>query len=32
VRRAFATHFVAEGTWVYRADVQNVFPLNSDLS
>jgi phytanoyl-CoA hydroxylase len=32
VRRAFATHFVAEGTWIYRADVQNVFPLNSDLS
>jgi len=24
VRRAFATHFVAEGTWVFRADVQNV--------
>ena len=23
VRRAFATHFVAEGTWVFRADVQN---------
>jgi chlorinating enzyme len=23
VRRAFATHFVAEGTWLYRADVQN---------
>ncbi len=26
VRRAFATHFVAEGTWVLRADVQNVVP------
>jgi ectoine hydroxylase-related dioxygenase (phytanoyl-CoA dioxygenase family) len=24
VRRAFATHFVAEGTWVMRADVQEV--------
>ena len=24
VRRAFATHFVAEGTWVARADVQDV--------
>lgn len=24
VRRAFATHFVAEGTWVLRADVQDV--------
>ena len=24
VRRAFATHFVARGTWVFRADVQNV--------
>lgn len=24
VRRAFATHFVAEGTWVLRADVQQV--------
>ena len=23
VRRAFATHFVAEGTWVMRADVQH---------
>jgi len=23
VRRAFATHFVADGTWVFRADVQN---------
>ena len=22
VRRAFATHFVAQGTWVFRADVQ----------
>jgi ectoine hydroxylase-related dioxygenase (phytanoyl-CoA dioxygenase family) len=27
VRRAFATHFVAEGTWVLRADVQDVFPV-----
>jgi phytanoyl-CoA hydroxylase len=26
VRRAFATHFVSEGTWVLRADVQNVVP------
>lgn len=26
VRRAFATHFIAEGTWVVRADVQNVVP------
>lgn len=26
VRRAFATHFVGEGTWVLRADVQNVVP------
>ncbi len=26
VRRAFATHFVAEGTWVLRADVQDVTP------
>jgi phytanoyl-CoA hydroxylase len=26
VRRAFATHFVAEGTWVLRADVQAVVP------
>ena len=26
VRRAFATHFIAEGTWVLRADVQNVVP------
>ena len=26
VRRAFATHFVAEGTWLLRADVQNVVP------
>jgi phytanoyl-CoA hydroxylase len=26
VRRAFATHFVAEGTWVLRADVQEVVP------
>lgn len=24
VRRAFATHFVAEGTWLFRADVQQV--------
>jgi ectoine hydroxylase-related dioxygenase (phytanoyl-CoA dioxygenase family) len=24
VRRAFATHFVADGTWVLRADVQGV--------
>ena len=27
VRRAFATHFVAEGTWVLRADVQNTVPV-----
>jgi phytanoyl-CoA hydroxylase len=26
VRRAFATHFVAESTWVFRADVQDVVP------
>lgn len=26
VRRAFATHFVAEGTWVLRADVQEIVP------
>ena len=26
VRRAFATHFVAEGTWVFRADVQQTVP------
>ncbi len=26
VRRAFATHFVAEGTWLFRADVQAVVP------
>ena len=27
VRRAFATHFVAEGTWVFRADVQHTVPV-----
>jgi phytanoyl-CoA hydroxylase len=26
VRRAFPTHFVAEGTWLYRADVQETVP------
>jgi phytanoyl-CoA hydroxylase len=26
VRRAFATHFVADGTWVFRADVQGIVP------
>lgn len=26
VRRAFATHFVANGTWVFRADVQQLVP------
>ena len=26
VRRAFATHFVAQGTWLYRADVQSLVP------
>ncbi len=26
VRRAFATHYVAEGTWLLRADVQDVVP------
>jgi ectoine hydroxylase-related dioxygenase (phytanoyl-CoA dioxygenase family) len=26
VRRAFATHFVAEGTWLFRADVQSTVP------
>lgn len=26
VRRAFATHYVAEGVWVYRADVQDLTP------
>ncbi|MEW6510959.1 MAG: phytanoyl-CoA dioxygenase family protein [Bacteroidota bacterium] len=28
VRRAFATHFVAPGTWVFRADVQAVMPVS----
>ena len=27
VRRAFATHYVAEGTWVARADVQETVPV-----
>jgi ectoine hydroxylase-related dioxygenase (phytanoyl-CoA dioxygenase family) len=27
VRRAFATHFVARGTWVYRCDVQDLFAV-----
>ncbi len=27
VRRAFATHFVAAGTWVFRADVQDLMPV-----
>lgn len=27
VRRAFATHYVAEGTWVFRADVQEIVPV-----
>jgi chlorinating enzyme len=27
VRRAFATHFVARGTWVFRRDVQDVVPV-----
>ena len=27
IRRAFATHFVAAGTWVFRADVQDVMPV-----
>ena len=27
VRRAFATHFVAGGTWVYRCDVQEIVPV-----
>ena len=27
VRRAFATHYVAEGTWVVRADVQETVPV-----
>jgi ectoine hydroxylase-related dioxygenase (phytanoyl-CoA dioxygenase family) len=26
VRRAFATHFVARGTWMFRADVQDMVP------
>jgi len=26
VRRAFATHYVPEGTWVFRQDVQDVMP------
>ncbi len=26
IRRAFATHFIAEGTWMFRADVQAVVP------
>jgi ectoine hydroxylase-related dioxygenase (phytanoyl-CoA dioxygenase family) len=25
-RRAFATHYVAEGTWVFRTDVQQTVP------
>lgn len=25
-RRAFATHYVREDTWVYRTDIQNVVP------
>jgi ectoine hydroxylase-related dioxygenase (phytanoyl-CoA dioxygenase family) len=28
VRRAFATHFVARGTWVERCDVQDVVPAS----
>ena len=27
VRRAFATHFVKEGTWVLRSDVQSLAPV-----
>jgi hypothetical protein len=27
VRRAFAVHYVPQGTWMYRADVQNVAPV-----
>lgn len=26
VRRAFATHYVLEGTWLFRADVQDLVP------
>ncbi len=26
VRRAFATHYVSEGTWLFRADVQDIVP------
>ncbi len=26
VRRAFATHFIPEGAWMYRTDVQDVMP------
>jgi ectoine hydroxylase-related dioxygenase (phytanoyl-CoA dioxygenase family) len=31
VRRAFATHFVAQGTWLYRADVQQVVPAEQPI-
>ena len=27
-RRAFATHFIQEGTWIYRQDLQNTTPLH----
>lgn len=30
VRRAFATHFVADGTWVLRADVQETFAVRTE--
>ncbi len=26
-RRAFATHFVQEGTWIFRRDLQDIVPL-----
>ena len=28
-RLAFATHYVREGTWVYRRDIQNTVPVTS---
>tara|TARA_B100001115_G_C15847396_1_gene427721 strand:- start:3217 stop:3957 length:741 start_codon:yes stop_codon:yes gene_type:complete len=27
-RRAFATHFIQEGTWIYRQDLQDTTPLH----
>jgi ectoine hydroxylase-related dioxygenase (phytanoyl-CoA dioxygenase family) len=28
IRRAFAVHYVGEGSWVFRDDVQDVRPAN----